>query len=357
MAPIDTVTNKLPLGDDGDPAPEEPKPTPAKDVEVLPARQTEPQQEKPQAGVTRREEFGAVTETASAETASSAVAAQATAEVQARYVMALRRPRDLDVFRQNLLKDCERPGFAILAEYAKPIGGGHVKGPSIRFVENALRRYTNALVETPVTFDAPGTRVVRVKVTDLETNYAQFKDVSVQKAVERREPRPTPSNPLGYISVRKNTNGQNTYLVEATDDEILSRENALISKAMRNVGLKILPADIVEEAMVKCRETRAKADKADPDAARKKLIDAFAAVHVTAADLKTYAGGDLAGLSPSQLDELRAIYTAVKDGEVSWRDVMEAKAKVEESKGSTEKKSRADALVGRLSGGQAASGF
>ena len=46
------------------------------------------------------------------ETAVSAVAALAEANVKARYAMALRRPRDLDEVREKILKECRRPGFA-----------------------------------------------------------------------------------------------------------------------------------------------------------------------------------------------------------------------------------------------------
>ena len=42
------------------------------------------------------------------ETAVSAVAALAEANVKARYAMALRRPRDLDEVREKILKECRR---------------------------------------------------------------------------------------------------------------------------------------------------------------------------------------------------------------------------------------------------------
>ncbi len=303
-------------------------------------------------GVTRREEFGAVTETMAGETASGAVAAQAAAQVQARYVMAVRNPRDLDAVRQDLLKDCARPGFAATAEYAKPIGQGKVVGPSIRFVENALRRFRNVLIETPVIFDSPKTRIVRVRVTDLESNLTQEKDVAVEKTVERSKPRPTPELPLGFISSRENTSGGRTYLVLATDDEILGKENALISKSMRNAGLRILPGDLVEDAIAACRTTRQKADKADPDAARKQLIDAFAKLHVTVSDLKAYAGDDLAKLSPAQLDDLRSIWNAIKEGEVTWKSVMDAKGARDEAESSGANRDRADALLNKIESGK-----
>ena len=64
------------------------------------------------AGTTQREDFEGVEISRSAETAASSVAAQATAQIQARYVVALRRPRDWDDVRVRILKECRRPSFA-----------------------------------------------------------------------------------------------------------------------------------------------------------------------------------------------------------------------------------------------------
>ena len=86
-------------------------------------------------------------------TIGDALAAQVQAGVSARYTLAMRRPRDLDRVRLDLLKDCQRPRFAQVARYAKPVGGKKMEGPSIRFVEAALRHFRNVLPESMVIFD------------------------------------------------------------------------------------------------------------------------------------------------------------------------------------------------------------
>lgn len=48
-----------------------------------------------------------------AETAANVLAAQAKAQVEARYMMAMHRPRNWDAVRQDLLKECRRPSFAV----------------------------------------------------------------------------------------------------------------------------------------------------------------------------------------------------------------------------------------------------
>ena len=121
-----------------------------------------------------------------AETASTAVAVQARAAVEARYKMALMRPRSWDEVRVRLLAACKRPGFAETARYAKPVGGKSIEGPSIRFAEEALRAMGNAYVETMVVFDDDERRIVRVTVTDLEANLSYPHDITLRKTVERR---------------------------------------------------------------------------------------------------------------------------------------------------------------------------
>ena len=72
-----------------------------------------------------------------------------------------------------------------------------------------------------------------------------------------------------------------------------------------------------------CRQVRQNADAADPDAARKKLLDSFAAIGVNVAALKAYLGHDPATCSPVEMDDLRKLYAGIKNGDTSWAEVME----------------------------------
>jgi hypothetical protein len=280
--------------------------------------------------LTTRNEFGAQHTThALVETASTAVAAQAKAMVEARYVMAMQRPRDWDAVRQNLLKECRRPSFAHnkSAYYRKPIGQG-VEGLGIRFVEVALRCMTNVLVETTMIFEDEGKEVHRVSVTDLESNLTYPLDVRVSKTVERSKPMDDGS----YISMRKNSYGKATYTVPANDDDLLNKRAALISKAIRTLGLRIVPGDLQDEAEDIIKHIRENEAARDPDAARKKMVDAFGSLGIKATDLVSYLGHPLDACSPKEMADLFALYGAIKDGEATWKSVIENKA--EESGGS-----------------------
>lgn len=255
----------------------------------------------------------------SGETASTAVAAQAKALVEARYTVAFRRPRDFDQVRQNLLKECKRPSFAAVARYRKPIGKG-VEGASIRFAEAAIRCMSNITVETMTVYDDREKRIVRVAVTDLESNVPYSIDVTIEKTVERRKVKEGDV----VIRSRQNSYGETVHLIEATEDDILNKQNALISKAIRTQGMRHVPGDLVDECMTVIKETLKKADAVDPDAAKRRLFDAFAEIGITAEAIKRYLGHDAATLTPKELDELRGLYAAVRDGETTWKEIMDS---------------------------------
>ncbi|WP_333679923.1 hypothetical protein [Dyella sp.] len=281
-----------------------------------------------QALAVRQEFDGTNTTLAIPETSSTAVAAQAKAMVEARYVMALRRPRQWDQVRQDLLKECKRPSFANnkSAYYRKPIGNG-VEGLGIRFVEVALRCMTNVLVETSMVFEDDVKEIHRVSVTDLESNLTYPLDVRVTKTVERSKP----SDDGTYISVRKNSYNKPVYTVPATDDDLLNKRAAQISKAIRTLGLRIIPGDLQDEAESIIKSIRLDEAARDPNAERKRIADAFGEIGVKATDLAEFLGHTLDTCSPAELVNLRGIYGAIRDGESSWKSVMENKA--EQTKG------------------------
>lgn len=254
------------------------------------------------------------------ETAASAAAAQSKALVEARYTVAIARPRDMDAVREALLKECRRPSFAAVARYNKPIGRG-VVGPSIRFAEAAIRCMTNIVVEEVTIYDDDEKRIIQVSVADLEANVPYTTSVTIDKTVERSSAKDGDE----VLRKRKNSRNYDVFIVRATEDEILNKKNAILSKAIRTLSLRLVPGDIVDECMFTVVETQKNADAKDPDGARLKIVDAFAALNVTVADLKSYVGGDLNKLSPAELADLRALHATIKEGETTWRAACEAK--------------------------------
>lgn len=269
-----------------------------------------------------REAFGSREVTlGTAELAAAAVAAQAKAAVEARYIMAMNRPRNWDDVRDRLLRECRRPAFAAntSALYHKPIGRG-VEGLGIRFVEVGLRCMSNVLVETPTVFEDELREVIRVQVTDLESNMTYSQDIRITKTVERSKP----SDDGTYVSVRKNSQGRDVYTVPGTEDDLLNKRNAALSKTVRTLGLRIIPGDLQDEAEAIIRQIRTDRAAKDPDAERKKVADAFSGMGVKPSDLATYLGHGLDSCSPAELVNLRGIYGAIRDGEMTWASVIDS---------------------------------
>jgi len=288
-------------------------------------------------GLTIRDEFGATQELRAPETQSTAVAARERAAIEAMYIMAERHPRSVEAARVGILKDCQRPGFAgsleePVAMYHRKVGSKKVggrwedtfaEGPSIRLIETALRHWRNVYVAITTVYDDEDLRICRVAVMDLECNIPYAAEVNVPKRVEKRGWDGKLPKGREVISERLNSEGDKTYLVRATDAEVTTLQNALISKALRTNGQRLIPHDIIEEALAQIRATQKAADKADPDAAKRKLIDAFSAIGVQPDHLEEYLQHPLEQISPKELNELRVAYTQIHDGDTTWGEIMD----------------------------------
>ncbi len=285
------------------------------------------------------QDAGALTK---ADPATAALSAQATAAVQARYVMAQRNPRSWDQARVRSIASCKRPGFAEAAIYAKPVGGGKIRGPSARLAEELFRNAGNMGDESQTVYEDAHKRVIRVAIVDYESNNVRSADVSVEKTIERKS-----AKDRVVIGQRTNTAGDTVYIVACTDDELLTKTNALVSKARRNLTLISIPADIVEDCMAQCTET-AKGNVKDMSEQRKKLCDAFAGVGVTPRDLEEYLGHPLDAMHPDEVTDLREIFAAVRDGETKWTEALAAKLGVDGGERSTAKESTKSKLADKI---------
>ncbi len=250
--------------------------------------------------------------------AAVAAAETAKARIQSAYIMAYRKPRSEDQSRARILEACKRPGFAEKVEYSKPVAGRAIRGPSIRFAELALREWGNVLTETQVIYEDVNVRRVRVTTIDLETNATFSKEIQIAKTVERKQM----TSDRELVGERRNTYGEQVFIVKSTDEELQNKEAAAISKAIRNEGLRLIPTDIIDEGMEVARQTLKDRDAKDPKAAKKKVLDSFSEIGVKPRDLEKLLRHSLDTVSPAELEDLRKIYQAIKDGEASWADYI-----------------------------------
>lgn len=252
-----------------------------------------------------------------ADPAAVAAAEQVKARIQAQFLMADARPRNYLNSRSRIMQACQRPAFAAKVEYSKPVGNSSISGPSIRFAELALREWGNIDYQNTVVYDDDHCRRINIVITDLETNTTFSSSVVVIKEIERKS-----SKGREVISERKNSFGETVYLVKATDDEVMTRQQALISKALRNEGLRLIPQEIIEEAIEMARNTLKANIRQNPEAARNKIADAFTALGIMPSELEKYLGHPLSQCNADEITDLQAVYTAVKSGDAKWADYI-----------------------------------
>jgi hypothetical protein len=257
------------------------------------------------------------------DTMAMVLAEQAKAVVQARCVMAMKNPRVWDEVRTGILKECARPGFSEVAIYSKPIGSERITNFSVRFAEAFLRHMKNVMPETVVISDTEDSRLMRVSLTDLENNLTYSHDCIVSKTIERRKLKDG-QDPL---SERRNSKGEVTYTVRATEDDMAMKCGAVESKALRTLVLRIVPGDLQDECWEMLLATAKNKAAKDPDGERKKIVDAFSAVGVTATELEKYLARPLAQLSPADLADLRQVHTSIRGGEATWLDYVDQDGK------------------------------
>lgn len=279
------------------------------------------------AGEIARKEFGADQLARSAETATSTMVAQAAEAVRARYVMALQRPRSIDDARVALLQECERPGFAEDATYAKPVGSEKVgdsfvpkyaEGLSIRFAERAMQIWRNIHVSRIVIVDDNDKRITRVAATDLEANISEEMDVVAEKTVERSYLKKNEQP----IRQRLNSYSKLVYILPATEDDVIKKIKAGESKAKRDCILHFIPRDILDECFNAAKRVQSTRDAKDPVAAKNAIVDGFARVGVKPSDLETFLGHGLDTASPAELGKLRGVYATIRDGELTWPEII-----------------------------------
>ena len=256
----------------------------------------------------------------SSDPAAIAAAESAKARIQTAYLMALHKPRVEDQARVRILEACKRPKFAERVEFSKPVGTRKIRGPSVRFAELALREWGNIDTETQVVYEDDHIRRIKVRLLDLETNTGFSRELQIKKTVERKS-----RKDREVVGERTNTKGENVYIVVATDDELENKQNALISKAVRNEGLRLIPSDITDEAIETATATMRNKFAEDPKAEKKKIIDSFSEIGIKPKNIEGYLKHSIDTISPPELQGLRGMYRAIRDGEATWASYLEEK--------------------------------
>ena len=238
----------------------------------------------------------------------SQTVALAAAVLDKRILTAKQFPRSIARFKQQakelLSEDIET---AMSAEYSKPVGGGTVKGPSVRLAEIACLCWGNVEVsiDEPIVGDKSVT--VQAYAWDLERNI-RVPGISTMSIVNKTGSR------------------YQQHMIETT---IV----ACASKARRNAILAVIPRAYVNDLLEAAKVVASK--NAPPlEVTRTKMLEHFArSFKVAAEQIFEYLGVSGADdITQSHIDELRTVVTALQEGELVTSFFGEAKSKVELAK-------------------------
>lgn len=279
------------------------------------------------AGHTTRRDF-AGTSLAVNNAATEALVAKERADQEARWIMAMRAPRNMHDVRQDVIKECKRKGFAEVATYSRPVGSEKnaqgqweekfADGLSIRFAEVAMRCMRNMETKATTTYDDARVRMVTVSAVDYETNATWRIDLTISKTVERRSLRKG-QRPIGE---RVNSFGDVVYVVEANDQQVAVKAAAEISKAARTCILRLIPGEIQDEAFDLCRQVAADTAAKDPKATTRRMLDGFGEKGVRPSEVEQWLGHSVEAATRDELLELSRILSGLREGELNWSELV-----------------------------------
>ena len=219
------------------------------------------------------------------------------AEIKAKMYLARQFPRDMDLCVARILRECESPRLAEIAQYEYPKGDSVVKGPSIRLIEVIARHFGNML--SGITeLDRNGNRsTVKVYAWDLESNYAD------EKIFE-----------MDFI---RNLKGGRSYQITDEREKYEFMAN-YAARRKRACIQAVIPGYIIDEAVAACEKTLEAAMKKDKtiEEVRASMLSSFVALAewVTQDMLGAVCGKDFDKLSTKDIVKLRNLYNAIKDG-------------------------------------------
>ena len=231
---------------------------------------------------------------------------RATAEVQARMVVAKRFPRDESVAWGRLMAACNRKGFAERALYSYKRGGGSVGGPSIRLAEEMARHWGNIEYGIRELSRTAGKSEMQAFAWDLETNVISSQNFTVNHKRDKKG---------GAVDL---TDERDIYEVTAN----------MGARRLRARILAILPPDFAEDATEACRKTCIGEAGKNMKDKLKNLVSAMQKIYVSPEMLRDYLGHPIDACTPEELVELSGIYRAITEKSAGVSDYFSGKNRV-----------------------------
>lgn len=175
------------------------------------------------------------------------------------------------------------------AEYAKPVGGGTVKGPSVRLAEIALLCWGNAEIEMHEPIVTDKSVSVKASAYDLEKNIRQ--ESVVTTSILKKDGSRFPQHMIETASM------------------------ATASKARRNAIQAIIPRAYINDLLEVAKKVAAGSEK-PLEQRRIDALDYFARTHKVQPErvFAMLAVNGIDDITSEHLDDLRAVMTSIKEG-------------------------------------------
>lgn len=218
---------------------------------------------------------------------------RAIAEAQAGMIVAQRFPRDENDCYARMMQACERLSFAQQAFYSYSRGGQTIEGPSIRMAEELARCWRNFDYGMLELSQHDGASEYQAFAYDKESNVRSYQNFTVNHV--------------------RDTKQGNKALTDQRDIYEVGANNG--ARRMRARILALLPAWYVDDAVQACKKTLAKKVADTPLADQIRGMAAYAlGIGVTADMLEARLGHPLAQTQPAEIQTMRGVFTALKEG-------------------------------------------
>lgn len=223
-------------------------------------------------------------------------------EVQAAVFMAKRFPRDENMALSRIAKSCQRRGLAEKAIYSYPKGGQNVTGPSIRLAEAISQAWGNIQSGVVELEQRPGESVCMSYCWDLETNTRDTKIFTVSHSIQTKKGSKMLTDPRE--------------IYEHVANQGARRKRACI--------LAVIPKDVVDSAMEACQKTLASGQKEPLIDRLRKMVNVFQTeFSVPLECIEKYMGYKLDSFTEMDMNTLRGVYTAIRDGASKREDYFD----------------------------------
>lgn len=242
----------------------------------------------------------------------TAASSREVAEIQSAMTIAKNFPRDQNASIARIMSACGRIGLAEKAVYQYARGGTSITGPSIRLAEELARDWGNIYCGVRELEQVGGVSTVETFAWDLETG---TKHISTFQVAHKRGTR------------------QGSYdLTDPRDIYELVANNG--ARRLRACILKMIPGDIVDQAVAACEATLRADVQITPELVAG-VVESFAKYGVTEEQLEARIQRKLGAITPGLVVQLRNIIVSLADGMSKpgdWFETIEQETPGEEQK-------------------------